>query len=78
MNIYEVYMEGYADNSGRCGAGYVGCGKGNNFAEAARKVCIRKFGEKETEKLFEVHGGRPFFAGCEMFNNYADAAKSFG
>lgn len=78
MNVYEVYMEGYVDNGGRCGASYVSYGRGDNFAEAAKNACIKKFGEKETEKFFEVHGGRPFFWGCEMFDNYADAAKSFG
>ena len=78
MYTYEVYMEGYADNGGRCGASYIGRGIGNNFVEAAKDACIEKFGKEETERLFKVHGERAFFWGCEMFDNYADATKSFG
>ena len=78
MNTYKVYIEGYADNGGRCGASYVGCGKGNTFVEAAKNACIKRFGKKDTESLFAVYGGKPFFWGCEMFDNYADATKSFG
>ena len=78
MDVYEVYMEGFVTNEASCGASYIGYGRGDNFVEAAKNACIKRFGEKSTEKFFQIYDGRPFYWGCEMFDNYEEAAKNFG
>jgi hypothetical protein len=67
MHTYEVFMEGYTDNGGKSGASYVGCGCGNSFTEGAKDACVKAFGEQETERLFEIHNGKPYFWGCKLF-----------
>lgn len=78
MKIYEVYIEGYRDNGGGAPAEYLGQHSGNTFAEAARRACVSRYGEKDTKIYFSIHGGIPAFWGCGLYDNYADAARSFG
>ena len=78
MKVYEVYIEGYCDNGGRCGARYLGVYSGNTFTEAAKNACIHYYGKNETERYFEVYNGKPTFWGCGLYDNFTDAARSFG
>lgn len=77
-NTYSVYMEGYVCTGGRGSAHYVGEGEGTTFAQAAKDACIKAYGIEETKKFFSVRGGVPAWWGCDMYDNYADAARAFG
>ena len=78
MEVYEVYIEGYCDNGGRAPSKYLGQFAGETFADAARQACISHYGEKDTKIYFDARGGIPSFWGCRLYDNYADAARSFG
>ena len=78
MKVYNVYIEGYADNGGKCGARYLGEYVGKDFVDAAKKACVNNFGEQDTKRCFKTQNGKPTFWGCGLYDNYDDAAKYFG
>jgi hypothetical protein len=78
MKVYEVYIEGYCTNGDRGVSKYLGQHTGNTFAEAARQACASRFGEESTKTYFDIRNGIPAFWGCRLYDNYADAASSFG
>lgn len=78
MKIYEVYIEGYCDNGGRAPSEYLGQHAGRTFADAARRACVSRYGEESTKTYFSIRGGTPTFWGCGLYDNYTDAARSFG
>ena len=75
---YSVYMEGFVVMEGRGKAEYVGKGEGETFAEAAYDACVKRYGKGETDYYYQEREGRAFYWGCEMFDNYEEAAKNFG
>lgn len=78
MENYEVFIEGYCDNGGRAPSKYLGQHTGRTFAEAARKACVRHYGEESTKTYFDIRDGIPAFWGCRLYDNHTDAARSFG
>lgn len=78
MKVYEVYIEGYRDNGGSARAEYMGQYTGRTFADAARQACVARYGEESTKTYFSIRGGVPAFWGCRLYNNFTDAARSFG
>ena len=79
MKTYSIFMEGYIVTGGRCPARYVGEGKGETFAEASYDACVKAYGKEETDRFFTRHNDNATsYWGCRMYDNYHDAAKSFG
>ena len=78
MKTYEVYIEGYCTNGDRAPSRYLGQHTGRTFAEAARRACVARYGEESTKINFDFRGGIPAFWGCRLYDNHADAARSFG
>ena len=78
MKTYDVYIEGYCDNGNRASSKYLGQYTGRTFADAARKACVDRYGEESTKVYFTIRGVVPAFWGCRLYDNHADAARSFG
>lgn len=70
MKEYEIWSEGYADNGGHEGAHFHGKCEAGNFDEA----CIKLM----EAKLDKNSDGTNSIWGCRLFDNEADARKSFG
>jgi hypothetical protein len=73
MPLYEVWAEGYAATGEHGTASYVGSVEASSFEEACRLL----HDPAGYGALGEV-GGRPAYWGCRLFDNEADARKSFG
>lgn len=89
---FDIWIEGYAATGESSGASYIGKSKGIDFEDACRNfrypedivivseftdTIIRKKGMKlNLDK--EYYGGRPSIWACRLFDNEADARKSFG
>ena len=75
MPLHEVWSEGYRASGDSAGAHLLGCVEAETFAEACDILCS----PPEWQKL---NGGydpqRKTVWGCRLFNNYADASRSFG
>lgn len=71
--LYEIWAEGYAATGGCSGATLLGRIRGENFKDACKKLANKDlaFGLYFDEK-------RMTYWGCSLFDNEADARKSFG
>jgi hypothetical protein len=78
MKVYDVYIEGYRDNGGSARAEYLGRYAGKTFADAAKQACVSRYGEESTKTYFRIRGGTPAFWGCGLYDNFAEATRSFG
>lgn len=78
MKVYNVYIEGYCANGGSARAEYLGQHIGKTFADAAKQACVSRYGEESTKVYFSIRGGTPAFWGCRLYDNFAEATRSFG
>jgi hypothetical protein len=78
MKVYEVYIEGYCDNGDKKSSEYLGQHTGRTFTDAARRACVSRYGEASTKTYFSIRNNIPTFWGCRLYDNHADAARSFG
>jgi hypothetical protein len=78
MKVYDVYIEGYCFTGGSKRAKYLGRHAGKTFADAAKQACVSRYGEENTKIYFRICGNTPAFWGCRLYDNFADATRSFG
>lgn len=69
---YEVWVEGYNCTGQSSKAQYLGKYTASSFVDACREACMCKCFP------FELRDGIPISWGCRMFDNEADARKTFG
>ena len=70
--LYEIWMEGYQMNGENGEASFEGKYEADSFLEACKKaVEDHKWGKLYNEKYNTIWG-------CRLFDNEADARKSFG
>lgn len=76
MKTYNVWMEGYiiTGNSGK--AEFVGSKEAETFEDACATLLEEKYG-KEVFKQQYTQSNNTWW-GCRMFDNEADARKSYG
>lgn len=78
---YEVWAEGFLDQ-GMEGipkkAEFIGFGEGETFAEAASNCIKEKWEEEEWKRYFYIDKDGNPRAWVRLFDNEADARKSFG
>lgn len=75
MKQYEIWSEGFGDSRERHEAFFLGCGEGATFHEA----CINFMNtDKEHKELRYFNVKDLTFWGCRLFDNEADARRSFG
>jgi hypothetical protein len=87
MKEWEIWSEGYAVSGNSSGAHFHGQFRAETFDEAVGKLneeSVRKYGKPSAEKGTVLDGRtmKPFddwrIWGCKLFDNEADARKSFG
>ena len=71
--FYEVWMEGFAATSEHGKASFVGTARAQTFRDACEQA-LRK--GKYSMSCYNAE--RNTYWGCSMFDNEADARKSFG
>lgn len=71
MNRFNVWCEGYACTGERARAIFLGEIEANTFIQACEKAV-------EEKSLFSVRDGKPYYWGCQMFDNEKRARKTFG
>ena len=71
MQSYEVWMEGYVISGNRSDARLIGVGEADTFLDACDKVCSGK-------EDFYSREPQPSLWMCRLFDNEADARKTFG
>lgn len=72
---YEIWSEGFADSRELHQAYLFGCGEGETFREA----CINFMNADKQHKELRYFNVKDLtFWGCRLFDNEADARKSFG
>jgi hypothetical protein len=74
-NVYQIWSEGWATTGQSSGATYHGTGTGNNFEEACKDFFVVRAWPKIDSYY---HPGTNTYWGCNLFDNEADARKSFG
>ncbi len=72
---YDIWAEGYACTGERAGASCLGHSKGTSFLEACRNMAEINL---DFKKYYDERNGAPCHWGCRLFDNQADAIKSFG
>lgn len=82
--MIQIWMEGYADNGGQSGAQMIGEYDVKTFDEAV-ELYMKTRSAKELEdygphrnKMTSPRGSNWNIWGCSLFDNEADARKSFG
>jgi hypothetical protein len=85
---YEIWIEGYAATGESSTASYIGKAMGDTFEDACNNfeypedefnMGIKVHSKGEKLPLDEKgHGGKPSIWACRLFDNEADARKSFG
>jgi hypothetical protein len=87
MKDFEIWSEGYAATGERSGATKLWEGKAEDFDDAIRQLneaAITKYGKPSAAKGTVLDGRtmKPIddwrVWGCKLFDNEADARKSFG
>ncbi|MCK4826614.1 hypothetical protein KA005_63320 [bacterium] len=77
MKAYEIWMEGYAATQESDIAQYVGSVEAKSFKEACIKFSkTEEATEKQWEEFFNPTDLS--FWGCRLYDNEADARKTFG
>jgi hypothetical protein len=71
--LYDIWAEGYADNGGCAGAIRLGSAQGKTFKDACKTFAE----EEETFRQYFEEEQMTYW-GCRLFDNEADARKSFG
>lgn len=71
--LYDIWAEGYADNGGCAGAIRLGSARGKTFKDACKI-----FAEEEESFRQYFDEESMTYWGCSLFDNEADARKSFG
>lgn len=77
MKEFEIWMEGYAMNGQMSVASFIGKAKGETFNDACRNFKYEKGEKLNLDKHYE-HQKHLSIWGCRLFDNEADARKSFG
>ena len=79
MNKYNIWIEGYVVTGnrgyGRCVARGI---EANSFIEAVKKWYATLRNAEIEYGTLTIKDNRAFIWGCELFDNEADARKSFG
>lgn len=70
--IYDVWSEGFAATGEHGSAVFMGSAQADSFAEACAKVC------DTPDRRSSFNSDSLTFWGCQLFDNEADARKSFG
>lgn len=87
MKEFEIWIEGYRATGEYATASYIGKAIGETFEEACRNfeypedfssMGIKIYSKGEKLTIDKNGGGRPSIWGCRLFDNEADARKSFG
>lgn len=81
MKTYEIWIEGAATNGDRSQASLVGTVDAEDFIHACLRWYLGPLSDswRKFKYRFEVsHDGVPSVWGCRLFDNEADARKSFG
>jgi hypothetical protein len=68
---FQIWSEGFMANGGGGTAVLMGEAEGETFLEACNTFIAG-------DKLYRVSDGRPLHWACMLFDNEADARKSFG
>ncbi len=71
-NEYSIWMEGYRTSGEASGATCCGKFRGENFEHA----CLEWAKQCREPKYYDA--SKNAYWGCKLFDNHADAAKSFG
>ena len=74
MKQYEIWTEGYVVTGQSAGASLMGTAKGKDFEDA----CLNYFDPHDKEHMRYFDPKRFTYWGCKLFDNQADARKSFG
>lgn len=76
MQTYQIWAEGY-EATGQSGtATYMGSASGETFKDAVKKLAASK--GPEDRAFYNTDRTQPTYWGCGLFDNEADARKSFG
>lgn len=88
MKEFEIWIEGYRATGEEAQASFIGKAAGETFEEACKNfeypedqfnMGIKFISKGQKLTLDEKgHGGRPSIWACRLFDNEADARKSFG
>lgn len=74
---YEIWIEGYQTNEESAGAFLLGIYEGESFDDAVIKCMMNPLHEQNLF-TYNIETGQHKYWGCRLFDNEADARKSFG
>lgn len=75
IKSFDLWMEGYICTGQSSGAEFLGTFTASSFIEACDKWAETLGDEKE---YYSKKGDKAWFWGCRIYDNEADARKSFG
>ena len=78
MKVWAIWSEGYVTTGQSAYAQYHGQFIGNTFLEAVEKWKDDPNEGPSNPSLVKIQGSQVSYWGCRLFDNEADARKSFG